>query len=275
MINSLATIERDKESKSNNINVLKHLCDEEYEHIKDLLKKVGALERVYYSVVPLRENFIELNKLLMQYENNDISEDQVEYYSILRIQNFLSSVRGFIDTFAHTLSRIYGGDSELCVIFQKLKTQQYDTFFSYRFVEAYRNYVQHRGMPINFLTFTYENNKKTFKMIMTKRELLDDKKISSSKKADIDNNCGDTIDILHHLNEMAGLLFNIHDIIVIHAIKDTDFGDFFEYKRSLNKQGQKLIVMEYDEIQKTIKSMLYFKFELVENIIADANTKKF
>lgn len=39
--------------------------------------------------------------------------------------------------------------SEKAQLFEKLTSTEYDNYFAYRFVNQYRNYVQHCGKPIS------------------------------------------------------------------------------------------------------------------------------
>jgi len=78
-----------------------------------------------------------------------------------RVINLLSSVRLYRDQVCHDLSQIYGKDSPERDSFVRLTNDAYDSVLGYRAIEALRNYVQHRGLPIdtyNPITHRQENS---------------------------------------------------------------------------------------------------------------------
>jgi hypothetical protein len=52
---------------------------------------------------------------------------------------------------------VYGHKSAECKYFKDLKSARYDSNFSYRLMEALRNYVIHGNLPIGELNFRYKN----------------------------------------------------------------------------------------------------------------------
>ncbi len=70
-----------------------------------------------------------------------------------RMINLLSAGKLFLDHSLHHLSSIYGNDSKELEEIKKHRSEQYDNHLGYRVVEALRNYVQHRGFPIQSIKF--------------------------------------------------------------------------------------------------------------------------
>ena len=70
----------------------------------------------------------------------------------LRIVNLLSTCRLYLDQTVHHLHEMYGEGSAVEISFKKLTNNSYDGVFGYRFLEAMRNYVQHRGFPVHAVT---------------------------------------------------------------------------------------------------------------------------
>lgn len=68
------------------------------------------------------------------------------------VQNLLSSCRSYIDHSPQSLNRLDSSRS-LSGFFKKETSVAYDSSFSYRFMEALRNYAQHNGHPVHGTLF--------------------------------------------------------------------------------------------------------------------------
>jgi hypothetical protein len=77
----------------------------------------------------------------------------------MRLLNFLSSMRTYLDHTETRLKRSFGDDAERVASFKRATAREFDSAFSYRFVSKLRNYTQHCGMPLG--------------QILSKSELLD------------------------------------------------------------------------------------------------------
>ena len=138
----------------NNLNLIKELKKDEVEDLCNILNYVELLELIYHSTESLNQNMDTLSHIVEDKIDNLIL---LKYKLLVSVQNMLSSIRGYIDTFEHTLSTSYGKDSEILSNFRKEKNSAYDNSKSYRFIELLRNYVQHRGVPGNNIVVTKEN----------------------------------------------------------------------------------------------------------------------
>jgi hypothetical protein len=72
--------------------------------------------------------------------------------------NFLSAFRTLLDHMEYILKKEYGNESENFKKFKKICSEQYDKYFSYRFLYKLRNYAQHCGMPVGSLTIDSRAN---------------------------------------------------------------------------------------------------------------------
>ena len=68
-----------------------------------------------------------------------------------RIINLLTTSRLYIDHTPHHLTAIFGDNSPEEQQFKSRRSTHYDNSLSYRLLEALRNYVQHRGLPLSGL----------------------------------------------------------------------------------------------------------------------------
>lgn len=62
--------------------------------------------------------------------------------------NLLSAERLYLDQVAHHLSSLFGKDSEAFVAFDTERRSLHGEHLGYRVIEALRNHIQHRGLPV-------------------------------------------------------------------------------------------------------------------------------
>lgn len=67
------------------------------------------------------------------------------------IIGYLASARYFIDSTDKVLPKILTPEQEES--FKTFRSEIYDTIKEYRFIEALRNYVQHRELPVHNVTY--------------------------------------------------------------------------------------------------------------------------
>lgn len=70
-----------------------------------------------------------------------------------RLLNLLSAARTYVDHVKHHVKRMHPGDPIAVAAVEAAMSQQYDTSFAYRLMEALRNYSQHRGMPLHGFSY--------------------------------------------------------------------------------------------------------------------------
>lgn len=113
-------------------------------------------------LVLLLENYEEFEKVLLDSALHRLifrSTSWSDYISHLyasnrRLVNLLTACRLYVDHIQHDLNSIYGADCAAGEEIRAIKSVQYDTSFAYRVMEALRNYVQHRGLPIHSFGFS-------------------------------------------------------------------------------------------------------------------------
>lgn len=98
---------------------------------------------------------LELSTRHMLFRNESYSKFHNEINSInRRIINLLSACRLYIDHSSHHLSDIFDGDQSKKDEVKFNTSHECDTVLGYRAMEALRNYVQHRGFPVQRCTYT-------------------------------------------------------------------------------------------------------------------------
>jgi hypothetical protein len=68
-----------------------------------------------------------------------------------RLVNLLATARLYVDQIPHSLSQLFGSGSQIGDEFRDLKSREYDAHLGYRVMEALRNYMQHRSLPIHVI----------------------------------------------------------------------------------------------------------------------------
>lgn len=228
---------------SNNLKVIKELDIEKEKEIKEILEYIDLFELIYHSVESLTQNMMSLLELI---ENRPDNLNLFKYKVLVNIQNVLSSIRGYIDTFAHTLSESYGKESEIYERFKIEKSKAFDSSKSYRFIEMLRNYVQHRGVPGDKIVRKIEEGKNKTQVILLKSTLLKDKKISAKKKTEILEIYPEEIDILVELKIMYGLLLLIHDKILYQIYDNVKFKKYYSYQKYQSDESSSLLFGRID-----------------------------
>lgn len=121
-----------------------------------LVEALGIEERFNMLI----ENYAEFeSELLQQGLYNMMFEDSewsrmanVIHTFSRRLNNLLSTCRLYLDQIPGALNRMYKDDPHLVDAFKQACREEYDTVFSYRVMEAIRNYAQHRNLPVSRLS---------------------------------------------------------------------------------------------------------------------------
>lgn len=70
-----------------------------------------------------------------------------------RLVNLLTTCKLYLDQLQHSLSDLVGNDHDVTTAVKKKTSEAYDSRFGYRVMEALRNHVQHRGLPVHTISF--------------------------------------------------------------------------------------------------------------------------
>lgn len=137
------------------------VTESEYQEIQ--LAREGLLECLFmeekYDL--LIENFFELETSLFEIAARNMVRHRLDYRAIhlernlidRRIVNLLSAGRTYIDHSKQHVHRILPREASEKFDVEAIFSQQYDTRFGYRCMEALRNHVLHRGFPVHNIKF--------------------------------------------------------------------------------------------------------------------------
>lgn len=253
---------------------VRETTDEEYCQINEMITGMDKVELIYSAKTPLVESYTEIINLIDDYKENKILPEILKYYVIVKVQNFLNSVRGYVDTFSHTLSLEYGKDSEIYHKINELKSVMYDRYFSYRFIEILSHYAKQKTIPINLLCISSFNEEKEVKLIVQKEDLLTDEIIIGEKRDDIYKNCADEIDLLPHLTNMLSLLLTINEQMVFSAINNSNYNEFLQFETDFCGMFGHPVLLDTVDLNVSDKENArprFLNFNKIKYIISDLN----
>lgn len=126
---------------------------------RNVLRAAFALEESYDLLIG---NYIEVEKELLAAAAINAVQDITEYKDFFdlrstinrRVVNLLTTTRLYLDQAPQRLADCATDPNKAKREFKKRTNQHYDEFFSYRFLEALRNYVQHYGLAVHHLSHT-------------------------------------------------------------------------------------------------------------------------
>lgn len=146
---------------------------------KKILSESLAIEEKYEILL---QNYIDLEKVLLVATLEDSVFTRSGYSNFFEkrllynrmLVNLLTAARLYVDQIPNHIENCTN-NTEVKTIFKKTLSNKYDSLKEYRFMEAVRNYVQHKGLAIGLIT-----NRGYWNSNRTKREECID--IYASKK---------------------------------------------------------------------------------------------
>jgi hypothetical protein len=199
----------------------------EYDDLKQAIGVIAALwylEEAYDTVL---QNAIELEtdvaRLLANARANISSfPEEVDIELRLlnrRLTNFLAGARAFVDSVQAVLVHAPQPVCDKAPTFKQFLSDQFDTNFSYRLMEALRNYTQHQSAAISQAlvmgrTWHSRDDSRHFLSVVPQIEreaLAQNKKLSAKVRREISESCEDMIDLMPHLNAYVQCLGKIVD----------------------------------------------------------------
>ena len=202
------------------ISLTKNEYDTAVSHIKNIIRALELEER--FDV--LIGNYEELDSEILRISidkslhKNSSWQDGARNRRVMnrRVSNLLSSCRLYLDQLRHGVSSIFGPHSSELKSVEEFCHRQYDDSFSYRLIEALRNYTQHRRLPIDieytsFTATSFKDKQVACCVIpmMARAQVIDDEKIKSSVRSELSSQ-PNNIDLKTHLRCYLQSLNAIH-----------------------------------------------------------------
>ncbi len=195
-----------------------------FKEAKDNLIHMLYIEEKYNFII---ENFLEFEKdiISITFEKmvstllaNDwiLSTKEIHLLN-RRLINLLTTSRLYIDQLEHDLKKMCLSDPNVVSYSKMLKTREYNENIGYRVIEALRNYVQHRGLPIHSMkckrnkqeSFTESSLKYIISPLIRVEDLEKDDKFKKSVIKDL-KQFGENVDLKLIIREYIQSISNIH-----------------------------------------------------------------
>ncbi len=120
------------------------------------------------------ENYAEFEQELLAltthqllFQSHDWSSSVGDVQTInRRLANLLSSCRLYIDQIKHDVKALFASDSHQLEELNQAFSAEYDRYLGYRVLEALRNHVQHRGLPVHVLKYNYARDKRVSRTLV-------------------------------------------------------------------------------------------------------------
>jgi hypothetical protein len=204
------------------------LSKEEYDTVMSARKTLFEVLFLEQKLDLLLENYLEYEMELlnsaaryMLYRDLSYSSMQDEIYLVARrIVNLLTTCKLYLDQSMHHLNVIFGKSSAQSEAISSELSSQYDAHKSYRLMEALRNYVQHRGLPVHSLSFFsgLEDDQPGGKLVYSiipfiqVKKLQDDPKFKQSIKDEL-GKTDEQIDLRPLIRKYVECLCQVHSSI--------------------------------------------------------------
>lgn len=232
---------------------------------------------VIYQFSDIRERI-----MMFVYAKNDIinSLENGDIFGIKRgLLAALSNFQSYIDYLGAQIVRNFGKKSPEQKIFEKAKSNEFDTHLSYRFFSKLRNMVIHSRFPhLNGGWNQTPNQPKTSNIVLSQEDLLTFTEWGKIVKNDIEK-LNDGIDLMPLFEEAQECL----KMLAVTYLSFTDLKKLYDsckhiltFKKQIEKKGETLMVF-YQFIEngkvKQFDKISYFPFQDAE-IALDMISKK-
>jgi|GEM_PF-2471964 len=201
------------------------LSEDEFFLIKASKHKLEALFKMVedYRIVVESYRMVEASQFEAAFSHilfshasyNDSSDTRVLLSS--KIAAYLSCARYFLDSTDRTISKI--SSEEEALKFKSFKSEIYDSVKEYRFIEALRNYAQHREVPIDSIhSYSGYDNKNEgqnsdIATVLSIRAHKSSLAADSKFKKKVLDGMPETIDLVHAIRCHMEGLWKIHDYL--------------------------------------------------------------
>lgn len=194
----------------------------DYQKARKILSNALAIEEKYEIVVT---NYLDFEKQLLETIVSDMVRERFDYLDSfelrlafnIRLANLLTGVRLYVDQLGQNVRDCVPGDANAEEKVKQLFTKEYDENKEYRFMEALRNYVQHRGLPVHQIqrdgrwTSLQDDGLLEFSMeLLSQRSYLEeDPKFKKRVLAELD----EKIDLKAATRSYVESISNVHEAI--------------------------------------------------------------
>jgi hypothetical protein len=150
------------------------LTPEQYTEAKTAKERLLAALSIEEKLNLVLENYAEFEQELqaltmcqLLFHDRDWSSFTGEAQTInRRLANLLSACRLYIDQTRHDVSAVYGDDSDQLKQLNEAFSAEYDAYLGCRVLEALRNHVQHRSLPVHNLKYSLARDERPHRTLV-------------------------------------------------------------------------------------------------------------
>lgn len=226
-------------TKENNLvtfNEIRKLDDKEYKRYLDALKDIYEIDDEISLFHMIFINYFDfrwyIESMIKNSHHNSIIQSKIKTdvnNLNCKLNNFLSSIRLFLDHSDRKLKKKYGPESEEYILFDNKTSELFDSYFSYRFLYKLRNYVQHNNVAITNVNVFEDEDMISLSIALNRDLLLNEYKWGKVKK-DLENQK----DLIEIFPLMAEMLNNLKKLVLIVIKNELDkINDSIDFINSL------------------------------------------
>lgn len=224
----------------------------DYIDLKNSKNSLSAAMEIEGKYELLISNYMDLEKSLTE----QISEYMIrprpaysEFFDIKlvlnrRIVNLLTSTKLYYDQVLQNIKTCIPNDSNAKEKAEKLFSIQYDSCFEYRFIEALRNYVQHKSLPIHLVTLPS-------KRIDTEDDfLLEYRIVPYTLKSELEEDEGFKKSVINEMTEEVEIIFAIRAYISAFSKINTNIRELIDNNIGRSRELIKGRIHEYQQLNR-------------------------
>lgn len=217
---------------------------------RNILSNALEIEEKYEIVI---SNYLDFEQEILNATTKYMIREHLDYSDFfevrlgfnIRLVNLLTAVRLYVDQLNQNVTECLNGNKKAKDDVKKLFSKEYDENLYYRFMEALRNYVQHRGIPVHW---TQQNSRWTsldddgmieysIELASQRIYLEEDKKMKKSVLAEID----DKVDL------KAATRCYVESISRVHDAERGMISDAIDCSRKLIEEAHRKYAQEYTD----------------------------
>ncbi len=264
-----------------------HVRFEKLKSSRAILSHALAIEEKYEILI---SNYLELEREATNASVSEMVRNHIEYSDFfdirlalnIRLVNLLTAVRLYADQLASHIYACVPGNENTKDDTKKFFSSEYDSSFEYRFMEALRNYVQHRGIPVHRIStgakWTDLNDgllEYSLYFGTQKKELL----IDDGFKKQVLNEMPDEVNLRSASRSYVESISRIHrqareliDENVVSSRKVLEDA-IHDYRQIYKKEPLGLYAYEYDDEQKLSEVLILLKWDDVRISLVKRNSE--
>ncbi|MFC5528716.1 hypothetical protein [Cohnella yongneupensis] len=226
-----------------------------------LITTTRAILKVEEKLNFLIENYSELekdivnvsfNKMISPLYSSDWTLSIGDIHLInRRMINFLTTSRLYLDQISHDIKEL-DDNPNISNIIENLKRDEYGEVLGYRVLEALRNYVQHRGLPVHIISFNVSKEgdltKRVINPFLKVSELRKDGKFKAtvlSELEKIDDEADLKLYIRQYISSITRIHSNIREILTENiSIWDNEINIAYEMYKEKHGESDSLGISE-------------------------------